>query len=185
VLLALAERVIGCTRHCTAAELILYYNLKAVYSIAMANPQMEHWFRLADEDRDGGVGGAEAVRFFTKSGLPQEVLGQVIHDDAKNAFTVSSCPSTALTSRVSLCWLTPASDHCFASFQQQLKLLRPADLGVCIWWRCQAQYGAVCSGDAAGSAGAGARVLAGAAAAALNAMIHGVLRLSGHTNGLL
>ncbi|WIA34036.1 hypothetical protein OEZ86_012415 [Tetradesmus obliquus] len=43
----------------------------------MANPQVEHWFRLADEDRDGGVGGAEAVRFFTKSGLPQEVLGQI------------------------------------------------------------------------------------------------------------
>jgi hypothetical protein len=44
----------------------------------MANPHVEHWFRLADEDRDGGVGGAEAVRFFTKSGLPQDVLGQVI-----------------------------------------------------------------------------------------------------------
>lgn len=39
--------------------------------------QIEQWFRLADEDRDGGVGGAEAVKFFTKSGLPQDVLGQV------------------------------------------------------------------------------------------------------------
>jgi hypothetical protein len=39
--------------------------------------QMEQWFRLADQDGDGAVGGAEAVRFFTRSGLPQDVLGQV------------------------------------------------------------------------------------------------------------
>jgi hypothetical protein len=77
----------------------------------MANPQVEHWFRLADEDRDGGVGGAEAVRFFTKSGLPQEVLGQVITKVASTAITVSACPAAAPTSRVSLCWLTPAADH--------------------------------------------------------------------------
>jgi hypothetical protein len=37
----------------------------------------EAWFRLADQDGDGAVGGAEAVRFFTRSGLPQDVLGQV------------------------------------------------------------------------------------------------------------
>jgi hypothetical protein len=43
----------------------------------MAGPQIEGWFRLADQDADGAVGGAEAVRFFTRSGLPQDVLGQV------------------------------------------------------------------------------------------------------------
>eukprot|EP00879_Flechtneria_rotunda_P018144 GHRR01019030.1.p1 GENE.GHRR01019030.1~~GHRR01019030.1.p1 ORF type:complete len:320 (+),score=69.79 GHRR01019030.1:263-1222(+) len=39
--------------------------------------QIQDWFRLADEDRDGGVGGAEAVKFFTRSGLPQDVLWQI------------------------------------------------------------------------------------------------------------
>lgn len=39
--------------------------------------QAEGWFKLADQDGDGAVGGAEAVRFFTRSGLPQDVLGQV------------------------------------------------------------------------------------------------------------
>jgi len=39
--------------------------------------QIEIWFRLADEDKDGAIAGAEAVKFFTKSGLPQDVLGQV------------------------------------------------------------------------------------------------------------
>jgi hypothetical protein len=37
----------------------------------------EQWFKLADEDKDGVISGPEAVRFFTKSGLPQNVLGQV------------------------------------------------------------------------------------------------------------
>lgn len=41
--------------------------------------QVEAWFKLADQDGDGAVGGAEAVRFFTRSGLPQDVLGQVSH----------------------------------------------------------------------------------------------------------
>eukprot|EP00775_Hariotina_reticulata_P003445 gene3445-3716_t len=39
--------------------------------------QIEIWFRLADEDKDGAIAGAEAVKFFTKSGLPQDVLGQI------------------------------------------------------------------------------------------------------------
>lgn len=34
-------------------------------------------FRVADADRDGAVGGVEAVQFFARSGLPQESLGQV------------------------------------------------------------------------------------------------------------
>lgn len=37
----------------------------------------EQWFRIADEDKDGKIGGAEAVRFFMRSGLPKDVLGQV------------------------------------------------------------------------------------------------------------
>ncbi len=35
-------------------------------------------FRVADEDHDGAVGGAEAVKFFSRAGLPQETLVQVI-----------------------------------------------------------------------------------------------------------
>lgn len=37
----------------------------------------EQWFRLADEDNDGKVAGAEAVKFFKRSELPQPVLAQV------------------------------------------------------------------------------------------------------------
>lgn len=43
----------------------------------MAGLAEQQWFRLADQDGDGAVGGAEAVAFFTRSGLPQDVLGQV------------------------------------------------------------------------------------------------------------
>ena len=35
------------------------------------------WFAFADEDRDGCIGGAEAVRFFGRSGLDQQILGQI------------------------------------------------------------------------------------------------------------
>ncbi|KAJ9523147.1 hypothetical protein QJQ45_023960 [Haematococcus lacustris] len=35
------------------------------------------WFRIADQDGDGVVGGAEAVRFFQRSALDQSTLGQV------------------------------------------------------------------------------------------------------------
>ena len=38
---------------------------------------LEQWFKLADADADGKVGGAEAVQFFMRSGLHQAVLGQV------------------------------------------------------------------------------------------------------------
>jgi hypothetical protein len=37
----------------------------------------EAWFRVADADRDGAVGGVEAVAFFGRSGLPQATLFQV------------------------------------------------------------------------------------------------------------
>ena len=37
----------------------------------------ESWFRVADGDRDGVVGGVEAVAFFGRSGLPQATLFQV------------------------------------------------------------------------------------------------------------
>lgn len=46
--------------------------------------QAEAWFKLADQDGDGAVGGAEAVRFFTRSGLPQDVLGQVNTQTSEN-----------------------------------------------------------------------------------------------------
>jgi epidermal growth factor receptor substrate 15 len=38
-------------------------------------------FVLADEDRDGAITGGEAVKFFARSALPQEVLGQVSEDN--------------------------------------------------------------------------------------------------------
>ena len=45
---------------------------------AMAGDQelFEQWFRIADADRDGAVGGSEAVAFFGRSGLPQATLFQ-------------------------------------------------------------------------------------------------------------
>jgi len=35
------------------------------------------WFRFADADRDNVIGGADAVSFFSRSGLPQETLFKV------------------------------------------------------------------------------------------------------------
>ena len=35
------------------------------------------WFRFADADRDNVIGGADAVTFFSRSGLPQETLFKV------------------------------------------------------------------------------------------------------------
>lgn len=56
-------------------------SLEAVGDLASTQAAMaglaEQWFRLADEDKDGKIGGAEAVKFFTRSGLPKDVLGQV------------------------------------------------------------------------------------------------------------
>ncbi|GAX73708.1 hypothetical protein CEUSTIGMA_g1161.t1 [Chlamydomonas eustigma] len=34
-------------------------------------------FKLADEDRDGAIAGVEAVKFFSRSGLSQECMGQI------------------------------------------------------------------------------------------------------------
>lgn len=42
--------------------------------MAMDVPRL---YALADADRDGKISGAEAVRFLQKSGLSNEVLGQV------------------------------------------------------------------------------------------------------------
>lgn len=52
----------------------------------MASPQsqtpnvdlFDAYFRRADLDRDGRISGAEAVAFFQGSGLPKQVLAQVI-----------------------------------------------------------------------------------------------------------
>lgn len=43
----------------------------------MALTQAEAYFKIADADKDGVIGGGEAVQFFLKSGLPQDTLGQV------------------------------------------------------------------------------------------------------------
>ena len=45
--------------------------------MAQAQQLYAQWFQLADEDKDGSVGGGEAVKFFLRSGLSQAVLGQV------------------------------------------------------------------------------------------------------------
>lgn len=34
-------------------------------------------FQSADEDKDGAISGGEAVRFFARSGLAQDILGKV------------------------------------------------------------------------------------------------------------
>ncbi|GIL89869.1 hypothetical protein Vretimale_17992 [Volvox reticuliferus] len=43
----------------------------------MAQQLFEQWFRIADTDKDGAVAGPEAVSFFTRSGLPKSILGQI------------------------------------------------------------------------------------------------------------
>lgn len=37
------------------------------------------WFRFADADGDNVIGGADAVAFFSRSGLPQETLFKVMN----------------------------------------------------------------------------------------------------------
>jgi epidermal growth factor receptor substrate 15 len=39
----------------------------------------ETWFRIADEDRDNAIAGAEAVKFFQRSNLSQETLFKVLN----------------------------------------------------------------------------------------------------------
>ena len=43
----------------------------------------ESWFRVADGDKDGVVGGVEAVAFFGRSGLPQATLFQVKEEEGR------------------------------------------------------------------------------------------------------
>ncbi|GLI62231.1 hypothetical protein VaNZ11_004797 [Volvox africanus] len=43
----------------------------------MTQQLFEQWFRIADTDKDGAVAGPEAVSFFTRSGLPKSILGQI------------------------------------------------------------------------------------------------------------
>lgn len=50
------------------------------------------WFRVADQDRDGLISGAEAVAFFQRSGLTQDTLFQV-------------CAAT-------MCFAYQVDDHC-------------------------------------------------------------------------
>ena len=45
----------------------------------MAAHTVARWFQLADQDRDRRLGGAEAVAFFQRSGLPKRSLAEVRH----------------------------------------------------------------------------------------------------------
>lgn len=106
--------------------------------------QIEQWFRLADEDRDGGVGGAEAVKFFTKSGLPQDVLGQVnLTSVPAVSKGLSAGGSASPVVAVDLTWF-----NCFTVLL--------ADLGVRIRRWCKAQHDAIWRCYATGSPGSGA-----------------------------
>lgn len=43
----------------------------------MASELYESWFKVADQDGDNKIGGAEAVSFFMKSGLEKKTLAEV------------------------------------------------------------------------------------------------------------
>eukprot|EP00873_Tetraselmis_striata_P041068 jgi/Tetstr1/461332/TSEL_006458.t1 len=62
----------------------------------------EQWFRLADEDNDGKVAGAEAVKFFKRSELPQPVLAQVWQVASAGAPALSKPQFSAAMQLVSL-----------------------------------------------------------------------------------
>ena len=58
--------------------------------MAGQNPNMdqfEAYFKRADLDGDGRISGVEAVAFFQGSGLPKQVLAQVL----KNFSLIVSC----------------------------------------------------------------------------------------------
>jgi hypothetical protein len=63
---------------------------------AMALTQSEAYFKIADADKDGMVGGGEAVQFFLKSGLHQETLGQVRSTEPGWPGCGRACPAHAL-----------------------------------------------------------------------------------------
>lgn len=50
----------------------------------------EQWFKIADEDQDGAIAGVEAVKFFGRSGLAQETLGQVSSSSEGNKSLVNT-----------------------------------------------------------------------------------------------
>lgn len=103
-------------------------------------------FRVADADRDGAVGGVEAVQFFARSGLPQESLGQVsvMALALRHGSTLPACRGSVRRSR-------------FDSHNRScLCLVCLSGLGAGQQRRAQAEPGAVRIGAEAGSAGAGA-----------------------------
>lgn len=124
--------------------------------------QLEQWFRLADEDRDGWIGGGEAVKFFTKSGLPQEVLGQV-HSLLVWKSVFGRYPEQRWNCAVPS--VHPASNlHQFTcpdftlewfAINLDLYCSLYADLGGCIWWWPQTQPDAVQHGPQACVTGSG------------------------------
>ena len=84
-------------------------------------------FRLADEDRDGAIAGGEAVKFFLRSGLSQECLGQV-----------------------------RGEGHAISEFRSASEHPRTtADLGAIQWWGCEAQHSTIRSSPEPGLVSSG------------------------------
>lgn len=136
----------------------------------MAN-QVEQWFKLADQDGDGAVGGAEAVRFFTRSGLPQDVLGQVgMREGSSTKSQPAVAPDVSFKSNRLLMQSLPHPPYpahpphpktCCTTVLPHLphNSLHPqycaADLGVLLRWRRQAEPDAVWHCFEAGVTGSG------------------------------
>lgn len=58
----------------------------------------DSWFRFADADRDNVIGGADAVSFFSRSGLPQETLFKVSTREKREGAAKMEKKSIALVS---------------------------------------------------------------------------------------
>jgi epidermal growth factor receptor substrate 15 len=104
----------------------------------MAITQQEAYFKIADADKDGVVGGAEAVKFFLRSGLSQETLGQVRSSCIATMIRGTELPVSTLGDFLVSPWLAQiweyasnggASLNSF-QFQTALRLVSLAQVGV-------------------------------------------------------
>lgn len=117
-------------------------------TMAQQQTLYQQWFVLADEDRDGAIAGAEAVKFFSRSGLDQMTLGQVRAQGAVHMLPIMGCRAARWQRERGGTWRAGARTSI---------LIAPccAGLGAGLWRRAQAQHRAVLSRAEAGGAGAG------------------------------
>ena len=97
--------------------------------MAAAQALYANWFQIADADRDGRVGGGEAISFLLRSELPKETLRRIweLADESQSGFLDSRSFGAAmqLVSIARACPSLPAacSPHCCMSLTHSSSLV--------------------------------------------------------------